>query len=89
MEATTREKLSAVYSAANFRPRLGVVIVFLSLVTALLEGVGLGFLLPIIEITQSSADPSNADGLLGTFVQIYSFVGLPFTLEYLILGVGP
>jgi len=58
-------------------------------VTALLEGVGLGFLLPIIEITQSSADPSNADGLLGTFVQIYSFVGLPFTLEYLILGLGP
>ena len=88
MEATTREKLSAVYSAAKFRPRLGLVIIFLSLTTALLEGVGLGFLLPIIEITQSPTDPSTADGLLGTFVGFYSFLGLPFTLEYLIIGVG-
>ncbi|TKX47226.1 ABC transporter ATP-binding protein [Halorubrum sp. SD690R] len=88
MEASTREKLSAIYSAAKFRPRLGAAIVVLSLVTALLEGIGLGFLLPIIEITQSPTDPANAEGLLGTFVQIYSLVGLPFTLEYLILGVG-
>ena len=88
MEVSTREKLSAVYSAAKFRPRLGVAIVVLSLVTALLEGVGLGFLLPIIEITQSATDPADADGLLETFVRIYSLVGLPFTLEYLILGVG-
>ncbi|MDB2282646.1 ABC transporter ATP-binding protein [Halorubrum ezzemoulense] len=88
MEASAREKLSAVYSAAKFRPRLGTAIVILSLVTALLEGIGLGFLLPIIEITQSSTDPTDTDGLLGTFVRIYSLVGLPFTLEYLILGVG-
>ena len=88
MEASTRQKLSAIYEAARFRPRLGAVIVLLSLGTALLEGVGLGFLLPIIEITQSSTPPSEADGLLGRFVQVYSFLGLPFTLEYLILGIG-
>lgn len=88
MEVTAREKLSAVRDAAQFRPRLGAVIVVLSLVTALLEGIGLGFLLPIIEITQSSTAPGNTEGLLGTFVRIYSLIGLPFTLEYLILGVG-
>jgi len=88
MEVTAREKLSAVRDAAQFRPRLGGVIVVLSLVTALLEGIGLGFLLPIIEITQSSTPPSDTDGPLGTFVRLYSLIGLPFTLEYLILGVG-
>jgi subfamily B ATP-binding cassette protein MsbA len=88
MEVNTHEKLSAVYEAARFRPRLGIAIVLLSLGTALLEGVGLGFLLPIIEITQSSTPPNEADGLLEAFVQAYSFIGLPFTLEYLILGIG-
>ena len=87
-EVSAREKASAVYEAARFRPRLGAVIVLLSLGSALLEGVGLGFLLPIIEITQSSTPPSEASGLLGRFVQAYSFIGLPFTLEYLILGIG-
>lgn len=88
MNVSTSKKLSAVYEAARFRPRLGIAIVLLSLTTALLEGVGLGFLLPIIEITQSSTPPSDADGLLGRFIQVYSFLGLPFTLEYLILGIG-
>jgi subfamily B ATP-binding cassette protein MsbA len=88
MNVSAREKAAAVYEAARFRPRLGAVIVLLSLGTALLEGVGLGFLLPIIEITQSSTPPSEASGLLGRFVQVYSVIGLPFTLEYLILGIG-
>ncbi len=88
MEVSTREKLSAISEAARFRPRLGIAIVVLSLGTALLEGIGLGFLLPIVEITQSSTSPSEADGLLGAFVQAYSFLGFPFTLEYLILGIA-
>ena len=88
MNVSTREKVSAVYDAARFRPGLGSIIVILSLATALLEGIGLGFLLPIVEITQSSTSPSDAEGLLGAFVRLYSFVGLPFTLEYLILGIG-
>jgi len=88
MEVSIRQKLSAVTEAARFRQRLGIVIVLLSLGTALLEGIGLGFLLPIIEITQSSTPPSEADGLLGRFVQAYSILGVPFTLEYLMLGIG-
>jgi len=88
MSASIREKVSALYSAVLFRPLLGVAIILSSLVTALLEGIGLGFLLPIIRISQSSTTPESADGILGAFVQIYSFLGLPFTLEYLIIGIG-
>ena len=88
MEVSIREKLSAVTEAVRFRPRLGFAIVLLSLGTALLEGVGLGFLLPIIEITQSETPPSEADGLLGRFVQAYAFFGLPFTLEFLMMGIA-
>lgn len=88
MGVSLRQKLSAVYEATMFRPRLGAAIVILSVGTAFLEGVGLGFLLPIIEVTQSSTPPSEMDGLLGAFVQLYSIIGLPFTLEYLIVGIA-
>ena len=83
-----REKVHAVYEASQFRPTLGVVIVVLSSVTALLEGIGLGFLLPIVEIARSPGTPADADGALGIFVQVYEFVGLPLTLEWLILGLA-
>lgn len=88
MTISNHEKISAVFEAARFRPRLGVIIILLSLGTALLEGIGLGFLLPIIEVTQSPMTPNEADGLLGAFVQAYSFLGFPFTLEFLMLGIA-
>lgn len=88
MSGDIREKAAAIHEAMLFRPLLGTAIVVLSLATALLEGIGLGFLLPIVELAQSSAPPSDADGILGMFVRLYSFFGLPFTLELLILGVA-
>ena len=88
MSVSIRKKLSAIYEAARFRPKLGAIIIILSLATALLEGIGLGFLLPIIEVIQSSSVPSEEDGLLGVFIQAYSVIGLPLTLEYLMLGIG-
>ncbi|MDS0300230.1 ABC transporter ATP-binding protein/permease [Halogeometricum sp. S1BR25-6] len=88
MNPELREKITAFYEAALFRPKLGLAIVALSFGTALLEGVGLGFLLPILELAQSTAPTSDANGVLGVFVQLYDFVGIPFTLEYLVLGVA-
>ncbi|GAB3673292.1 ABC transporter ATP-binding protein [Halopiger thermotolerans] len=88
MSGDIREKAAAIREAMLFRPLLGTGIVVLSLATALLEGIGLGFLLPIVELARSSAPPSDADGILGAFVRLYSFFGLPFTLELLILGVA-
>lgn len=55
--------------------------------TALLEGIGFGFLIPIIEIAQSGQSPSRAEGAPGLFVRAYQFVGVPMTLETITLGV--
>lgn len=61
-------------------------IVALGVAVAVLEGVGLGFILPIIQVTQGSAEASG--GLVGLFARVYEFLGIPFTLQYIILGVG-
>jgi subfamily B ATP-binding cassette protein MsbA len=87
-EPTKREKLAAVVDAARFRPTLGVAIVLLSFGQALLEGVGVGFLLPIVELAQSSTPPNEADGILAVFVSLYAAAGIAFTLENLILGIA-
>lgn len=87
MTADTREKIRALREAALFRPYLGLAVIALNFGTALFEGVGLGFLLPIIEIAQSPSS-SAPNGFLGAFVRAYAFFGIPFTLEYLILGVA-
>lgn len=88
MTATTREKLGAVREVIQFRPGLEAVIVVLSLGTALLEGIGVGFILPIVEVAQSSGSLSEADGILRFFVRAYSVLGVPFTLETLIVGIA-
>ncbi|SEP21110.1 ATP-binding cassette, subfamily B, MsbA [Halorientalis persicus] len=82
------QKLAILRDAASFRPALGSVIIGLSIITALFEGIGVGFILPIIEFAQSSTPPTEADGVLQVFVQAYRFAGVPFTLEYLVAGVA-
>jgi subfamily B ATP-binding cassette protein MsbA len=84
---TNRQRLEAVRHAVRFRPKLALTIVGLSLVAALLGGIGLGFILPIIELAQSNTSPANADGILGAFVTVYGLFGVPLTLETAIVGV--
>jgi len=83
-----REKGRALYRVANFRPRYATGVVLLSVLAALLEGVGLSFILPIIELAQASGvQPEEANGLLGFFFFVYDTLGIPFTMPYLVLGV--
>jgi subfamily B ATP-binding cassette protein MsbA len=84
---SSREKLDASIRALSFQPHLALVIIGLSLVAALFGGIGLGFVLPIVELAQSTAPPSQADGLLGVFVRVYTTIGVPLTLETSVLGV--
>ncbi|MFT4921645.1 MAG: subfamily B ATP-binding cassette protein MsbA [Haloarculaceae archaeon] len=86
-DITTRERLAALREVAGYRPALTAGIIALSLFAAVLEGIGLSFLLPIIETAQSSGPPPQ-EGIIGVFVTAYGVLGLPFTLEYIILGVG-
>lgn len=81
---STDKKLAALKQVAAYRPVLTVGIVALSLIIAGLEGIGLGFILPIIEVAQGTQDPS---GPVRVFVAIYDALGVPFKLEYIVGGV--
>jgi len=88
-KATRGEKIRGLWTVAKYRPGLTVGIVALSMVAAALEGIGLSFLIPIIEQAQSSGtSPDSASGALGVFVRAYDVLGIPFTLEYITVGVA-
>ncbi|RXK47429.1 ABC transporter ATP-binding protein [Halorientalis pallida] len=83
------EKIRALIRVARYRPLFTVAIIGGGVFAALLEGIGLSFILPIIEIVQSSGDPAaQADGILGAFVFAYQLLGLPFTLGFVVIGVS-
>lgn len=88
-ELSWREKGHALYRVAKFRPRYAAGIVALSVLAAVLEGFGLSFILPIIELAQSnSVRAEDTDGLLRFFVLAYDAIGVPFTISYLVAGVA-
>lgn len=87
-EPSRRDQLAALFRVAQFRPLLTVGIMGFSVFAAVLEGIGLSFLLPILEQAQSNNTPMDSDGLMGAFVTLYKIVNVPFTLEYIIAGVG-
>lgn len=88
-DPSLREKIRALRQVANFRPKYAAVIVALNLSTALFEGIGLGLLLPIIEAAQGSETLSvEASGVTGYFFRAYQAVGVPFTLETLVVGLA-
>jgi len=86
-DVTLREKITAILQAARQLPYLTLGITILSVFAALLEGIGLSFLIPIIEIAQGKVSPAEADGILGAFASIYLALGIPFTMAYLTIGV--
>ncbi len=83
-----REKIDALLDVARFNPKFTILIVGLGLIAAVLEGVGLTFILPIIEIVQADDPVAEADGLMEVFVTAYQFLGVPFTLGYVVVGVS-
>jgi subfamily B ATP-binding cassette protein MsbA len=85
---TWREKVLALSRVAKYRPKYTVFLVLLGAGTAGLEGIGLGFIYPILQVAQSPDPISQADGVLGRFLELYNFLGIPFELKFLILGVA-
>jgi len=83
-----REKIDALLDVARYDPRFSTGIVLLGIVAAILEGVGLSFILPIIDLVQLQNPAAEADGLLAVFVTVYQTIGIPFTLGYVVLGVS-
>ncbi len=87
-DITTREKIDALKRVIAFKPRFTGMLVILGGVVAFLEGVGLSFIYPVLEVAQEGGRPEPQDGIMETFLFIYDFVGIPFTLETLIIGVA-
>ncbi|MCU4741638.1 ABC transporter ATP-binding protein [Natronoglomus mannanivorans] len=85
--ASRQEKIEALLDVARYNPKFTVLIVALGMAAAVLEGIGLSFILPVIEIMQLNDPTTEADGLLGVFVAVYAALGVPFTLGYIVVGV--
>jgi len=86
-DVTRQEKIDALLDVVRFNPKFTLFIIVLGMGAAVLEGVGLTFILPIIEIVQASEPVAEADGIMGVFVTAYQTLGIPFTLGYVVLGV--
>ncbi|TKX73485.1 ABC transporter ATP-binding protein [Halorubrum sp. GN11_10-6_MGM] len=83
-----REKIDALRDVAKYNPKYTTMVVVLGIAAAVLEGVGLGFILPIVELVQLQNPAAEAEGLLAVFVTAYQGLGVPFTLGYVVLGVS-
>jgi len=81
------EKARALKRVALYRPVLTVAVIGISFVAALLEGIGLSFLLPIISLASEGKGAVDGNRYMELFVQVYDFLGIPLTLEYAVLGV--
>lgn len=84
---TDDRRVRAVRELVFYRPLFSGLIVLLGILVALLEGIGLGFIIPIVEFARSGDGPAQADGLVGAFSTLYRTLGIPFTLEFIVLGV--
>jgi len=86
---TRREQLDALLRACRYRPVFSALLIVASLCAALLEAVGLSFIVPIVEVVQAAGDPvENADGILLVFVKVYDLLNIPLTLGYIVAGVS-
>ncbi|MWV65238.1 ATP-binding cassette domain-containing protein [Halorubrum sp. JWXQ-INN 858] len=83
-----RQKIDALLDVARYKPRFTAGIVVLGVVAAVLEGVGLSFILPIVDLVQLEDPAAEADGLLAVFVTVYGALGIPFSLGFVVLGVS-
>jgi subfamily B ATP-binding cassette protein MsbA len=86
-DITWREKVEALARVARYKPKFTAVIVALGGAVAFLEGIGLSFIWPILEVARSEGSITEAEGILGMFLTAYQTVGIPFTLEFLIIGI--
>lgn len=81
------QKLQALKRVGRYNPALTLLIIAAGVLAALLEGIGLGFILPIVEIMQNGPSAADSGGAVGLFLGVYKSLGIPFTLLYVILGV--
>jgi len=87
-DLTGREKLGALVAVARYRPLFAAAIVVFGAGAATLEGVGLSFIYPIMEVAQAEGSVQPTGPIMQTFAAAFDLFGLPFALEYLIIGIS-
>lgn len=87
-EISWKEKKDALIRVCRFQPGFTGVLIILGGLVAFLEGAGLSFIYPIVEVAQSDSSPTDQGGILGVFLMTYETLGIPFNLGYLIVGIG-
>ncbi len=85
--ASRQQKIDAIISVVRYNPRLTGGIIALGVLAAALEGIGLSFILPIIQLVQAGEGAADS-GVAELFVSAYRFVGVPLTLSTAVLGVA-
>jgi subfamily B ATP-binding cassette protein MsbA len=83
-----REKAAAVRNVVRFRPRFLAGLVILGGCTAFLEGIGLSFIYPIMEVAQSDGETLPSGPIMDGLLTVYETAGIPFELGYLVLGIS-
>jgi subfamily B ATP-binding cassette protein MsbA len=86
-DLSKRNILEAVRTVVFHRPKLTVGMVVLTAIATLLEGVGLSFIVPIVDIARNP-DAASQSVVTEVFARVYEVLGIPFTLETIIVGVA-
>lgn len=87
-DITWREKIDALVRVARYRPAFTAGLIVLGGFVAFLEGIGLSFIYPIMEVAQSEGPVEGTDAIMSAFLTIYEVLGIPFELGYLIVGIA-
>ena len=83
------KKSAALREVIFFDPKLAGLIILFGLTAAALEAVGVSFILPIVELVQTTGDPTGeATGIMGMFVGVYQFLNVTLTLGTAVVGVA-
>lgn len=82
-----REKLRSLYLIASYKPTFTGAIIIFGMLTALLEGIGVTFVVPLIEVAREPGAPPD-DGIVGAFATVYGFFGIPFGIGTIVVGLG-
>jgi subfamily B ATP-binding cassette protein MsbA len=86
-DITWKQKGVALLRVAKYRPRFTAGIILLGAIVAFLEGIGLSFIYPIMEVARGG-EVQAQDAILSAFLTAYEAAGVPFTLAFLIIGIG-
>ncbi|WP_436911284.1 ABC transporter ATP-binding protein [Halosimplex marinum] len=87
-DISLRRKITSILAIMRYRPRYTATIILFSVFAALLEGIGIGFIVPILSVAQSGPAAVESGGINGAFVRLYQILGIPFTLEFIFGGVA-